>query len=58
MKSELIEALIEMDRIQNETDEDGEREIAWYYWRDDIEDILQIPRGTLNTYDFGAGGAR
>lgn len=44
----LIACLREMDRTQQRTDEYGEREIAWYYTRDEVEDILGVPRGTLN----------
>lgn len=45
---ELVEALREMDRLQQYTDSYGGREIAWYYARDDIEDILRIPRNSLD----------
>jgi hypothetical protein len=49
MKNDLINALREMDAQQQETDEGGGREIAWYYWRETIEDILEVPRGTLGS---------
>lgn len=50
MKVKLISCLRDMDDTQRRTDEDGEREIAWYYCRDHIEDILDIPRGSLNSW--------
>lgn len=45
----LIRLLQEMDHQQTVTDELGQREIAWYYWRDGVEDALGIERGTLDT---------
>jgi hypothetical protein len=45
----LVELLQNMDRTQQETDEDGGREVAWYYYRDRIEDALGVERGTLDT---------
>lgn len=45
----LVEVLQDMDRTQQQTDEDGGREVAWYYYRDQIEDALGITRGTLDT---------
>jgi len=45
----LIELLQGMDRTQQQTDEDGGREVAWYYYRDRIEDTLGVERGTLDT---------
>ena len=47
MRNDLINALREMDAQQQETDAGGEAEIAWYYWRETIEDILGVARGTL-----------
>lgn len=38
-----------MDRTQRQTDEDGGREVAWYYFRDAIEDALGLERGALDT---------
>jgi hypothetical protein len=45
----LVELLQDMDRTQQQTDEDGGREVAWYYYRDQIEDALSLERGTLDT---------
>lgn len=45
----LVQLLQDMDRTQRQTDEDGGREVAWYYFRDAIEDALGLERGTLNT---------
>jgi hypothetical protein len=45
----LVELLQDMDRTQQETDEDGGREVAWYYYRDQVEDALGVERGTLDT---------
>lgn len=44
---QLVELLREMDEKQYETDESGGAEIAWYYYRDSIEDLLGLERGTL-----------
>lgn len=56
--AELVEALREMDRIQQDTDEYGGREIAWYYTRERVEKILGLAPGALDnppTADDGAG---
>ena len=45
----LVEVLRDMARTQQETDEDGGREVAWYYYRDQIEDVLGVERGALDT---------
>ena len=45
----IVEVLRDMDRTQQETDEDGGREVAWYYYRDQVEDALGLERGTLDT---------
>lgn len=46
--AELIRMLREMDARQQATDEHGGREVAWFYWRNDFEDALGLPRGALN----------
>lgn len=46
---ELTTALRDMDRQQQLTDHDGGREIAWYYWREQIETILGLPPGALDS---------
>lgn len=45
----LVELLRDMDCTQQQTDEDGGREVAWYYYRDQIEDALGLERGGLDT---------
>lgn len=45
----LAKLLRDMDETQRETDEDGGREVAWYYYRDQIEDALGLGRGALDT---------
>lgn len=44
----LVTMLRRMDTMQQKTDEDGGREVAWYYWRDHFEDALNLPRGALD----------
>lgn len=46
---QLVRLLRDMDRQQQQTDAEGGREVAWYYWRDSVEDALGVPRGTLDT---------
>jgi len=48
-QDELIRLLREMDSVQQETDEEGGTEVAWYYYRDEIETALGLPPGSLNT---------
>jgi hypothetical protein len=43
----VVSLLRDMDRQQTETDEEGGREVAWYYSRNDVEDALGLERGTL-----------
>jgi hypothetical protein len=38
-----------MDATQQKTDDAGEREIAWYYFRDQIEDAMGLQRGDLDS---------
>lgn len=47
--NDLREMLRQMDADQQRTDEGGEREIAWYHYRDDIEDIMGLTRGSLDS---------
>jgi hypothetical protein len=49
MKERLTELLRELDSTQRRTDEEGGAEIAWYYYRDKIEDVMGFPRGFLDT---------
>ncbi|HEX2244579.1 MAG TPA: hypothetical protein VHK27_15290 [Gammaproteobacteria bacterium] len=49
-KEQLVNELFLMDAQQTVTDDAGQREIAWYYARDAIEDLLEVERGTLNSY--------
>lgn len=46
---DLVRLLREMDRTQRETDESGGTEVAWYYYRDQIEDLLGLSRGALDS---------
>lgn len=46
---EIVAVLREVDDAQQETDEEGGAEVAWYYYRDRIEDAMDLPRGVLNT---------
>lgn len=43
----VIRLLREMHRQQVETDDLGQREIAWYYWSGDIEEALGLDPGTI-----------
>lgn len=54
----LVEILREMDRQQAKTLALGDREIAWLWYRADIETILELAPGTLDTgeYDPSATG--
>lgn len=49
MKERLTELLRELDSTQRETDEEGGAEVAWYYYRDKIEDAMGLDRGALDT---------
>lgn len=49
----VVEVLREMDRTQARTDRLGGREVAWHYYRDDVEDALGLERGALYTDDGG-----
>jgi hypothetical protein len=46
--TKVIAALREMDSTQQETDEYGGAEVAWYYYRDQVEDALGLDRGALD----------
>lgn len=50
--AKLVELLRDMDATQAETEWRGEREIAWYYQRDAIEDALGLERGALDTGEY------
>lgn len=39
-QDELIRLLQEMDKQQQKSDKEGDREIAWFWWRGDIEKAL------------------
>ena len=45
----LVQLLLEMDRQQHETDDIGGSEIAWYYYRQDVEQVLGLPPGALDS---------
>lgn len=44
----LVKELRRMDHQQQTTDEFGGAELAWYYWRGDIERLLGLDPGALN----------
>ena len=44
--AELVSALQKMDAQQVKTDEQGDREIAWFWWRYEIAEILGLPEDT------------
>lgn len=48
-RAALIETLRELDQVQRMTDALGDREVAWYHYRDRVEDALQLERGALVT---------
>lgn len=48
-KPGLIPLLRALDQTQQQTDEEGGAEIAWYYFRDAVEDALGLDRGALDT---------
>jgi hypothetical protein len=43
----LTRALRELDHQQQRTDWIGDREVAWYYWRVDVERALSYADGEL-----------
>lgn len=45
----LVHLLRRMDAAQQSSDEDGGREVSWYYFRDDVEDCLGLDRGDLDS---------
>jgi len=45
----LIKKLRELDRDTTKGAFMGDAECVWYYMRDDIEGVLGVPRGTLDT---------
>lgn len=47
--NQLTVLLYSMDKQQRITDDAGQREIAWYHYRDQIEDVMGLKRGTLNS---------
>lgn len=51
-RREVIRLLQEMNAQQEKTDRLGYREVAWYYWRDEVEVALGCEPGTIA--QFGA----
>ena len=47
--SEIVKMLREMDETQQQTDEEGGAEVAWYYYRDNFEALLGLAPGALDT---------
>lgn len=48
----LIKVLRELDAEQQRTESLGGREIAWYYYRDDVEAALNLEPGALDTGEY------
>jgi len=48
-KNRLIEYLREMDEGFTEAEYTGDRNPHWWDFRDGLEDVLEVPRGTLDT---------
>lgn len=48
---DVVITLRQLDSAQRETDESGGREVAWWHFRDDVEDALGLERGALDTGD-------
>ncbi len=44
----LIELLQEMNAQTIKGDEEGDAETVWYYYRDAVEDAMNLDRGSLN----------
>jgi hypothetical protein len=47
--NEVIELLRAMDETQQQTDEEGGAEVAWYYFRENFEALLGLASGALDT---------
>lgn len=43
----LVKTLRELDHQQQRTDWIGDREVAWYYWRNEVELALGYAPGSL-----------
>lgn len=50
-KRALVGLLREVDAAQIREDEEGDAEVAWFYFREAIEDTMGLDRGALNTYE-------
>jgi len=46
--AQVVAELRAMDLQQQQTDERGQRELAWYYWRDGVERLLGLDAGALD----------
>lgn len=49
--ADVVTLLREMSAQQYRTDLEGGREIAWWYWRGDVERALGLEPGTLHPRD-------
>lgn len=49
LRREVAMVLARMDHQQQVTDERGGRELAWYYYREEVEQALGVPRGALDS---------
>jgi hypothetical protein len=48
----LVRTLRGMDLQQQQTDERGQREVVWYYWRGQVEDALGLDCGALDMTSY------
>lgn len=48
----LVTLMRELDAEQQKTDWFGGREIAWYYYRGDVEAALNLEPGALDTGEY------
>lgn len=51
-KAKLVSKLRDLDSEVTKTCYEGNAEVPWYYFRNSIEDVLEVPRGTLDTGDY------
>ena len=53
-RDELIQLFRSMDAQQQCTDNEGGREVAWYYWREGFEELLGLEHDALDTAADGS----
>jgi hypothetical protein len=49
--AQVAEVLLRMDAEQQRIDDEGDAELAWYYYREEVEDALGLPSGALDSAD-------